>query len=390
MNLLNISLASLSRQRGKKSFLLLAIALGTAAIIVLFTYVASQRHSIEMQFDEYGSNIIIMPKTENLSLSYGGLNVSAVVTEFREIESSSVDKIKEIPNSKNIRAVSPKLLVSANVGNGQKFGEVVVVGLHFVEELKIKAWWKITGRTPESRDELLIGSEVAHQLGFKMGDELTLRGRKFIVSGIIEQTGSQDDHIIFADYDEVAELFNKRGKVSLVEVSALCADCPIDVLISQISQVMPDARIKGIRQVMQQKMATVRQFELFALALTLVIVLMGGFLIFTSMMGAVVERTREIGIYRAIGYKRGDIMGIILTEALFITLVAALLGILFGVLLSITSMPLLAGFSGDEIIFEPLLLLLLTPVVLLIGLGSTILPALKAAGIEPVVALRTI
>ena len=63
---------------------------------------------------------------------------------------------------------------------------------------------------------------------------------------------------------------------------------------------------------MQQKMETVNQFEKFAVTITMVIILIGIILVFTSMMGSVVERKHEIGIFRAIGFKKGHIISIIL------------------------------------------------------------------------------
>lgn len=390
MKLIHIAIASLNRQKGKKIFLMIVMILGCAAVITLSIFVASQRHTIDKQFDEYGANIVILPRTENLSLTYGGLNVSNIVTNFKEIDAQSVNRIWEIPNKANIRAVSPKLLATANIrGNGEQ-NEVLVVGVNFVEELNIKSWWQFEGNKPASQNEVLIGSEVAEKMNFKVNDTFELRGKTIKISGIIKPTGSQDDQIIFSDFAFMAALFDKEGKVSLVEVSALCGDCPIDTIIKQISDVLPDARIKGIKQVMKQKMDTVKQFENFAMALTLIIVIMGGVLIFTSMMGAVTERTHEIGVYRAIGYKKAHIINIILYEAVIISTISGIIGIAAGLAASFGVLPAAAGFKITEVIITPSLFAGVMPAVIILGVIGTIYPAIKASKIDPVIALRSI
>ena len=72
MTLKDIALIGLGRQKGKKAFVLIAMTLGCATVIILFTFIDTQKRTIESQFDEYGANIIVLPKADTLGLSYGG------------------------------------------------------------------------------------------------------------------------------------------------------------------------------------------------------------------------------------------------------------------------------------------------------------------------------
>ena len=114
MKLIDIAVSSLKRQLSKRIFLIISIILGCGTVISLFTFVETQKANIEKQFDEYGANILILPKSDNLSLTYGGVNVSGVTANIQEITLEEVNKIWEIPNKQNIRAVSPKLIAVAN------------------------------------------------------------------------------------------------------------------------------------------------------------------------------------------------------------------------------------------------------------------------------------
>jgi putative ABC transport system permease protein len=391
MNLNNIAMNSLLRQKVKKLFLLFTLVIGSATIIALFTFIQSQESKIESQFDEYGANILITPKMENLSLSYGGMNFSPVVADIKEIEKTQADNIYQIPNNANLRAVSAKLLGSAVVKDvNEKQQNALVIGIDFAEEQKIKSWWKLDGVVPVEETGAVLGSDVAKRLGVNKNDSIVLNGTKVLITGILSLTGSQDDGVIFVKYSLAEKLFDKPNKVSLIEVSALCSDCPIDDLVKQISDVLPNAEVRGIRQIMEQRMQMLEQFEKFALTLSFVIVVIGGLLISVTVMGAVNERKKEIGIFRAIGFRKVQIMRIILTESLFVSLISGVLGVAVGYLVSITLLPLFSNVDINFITLDYFAAIYVILGVVFISLIATLYPAQRAANVDPVVILHSI
>ena len=86
---------------------------------------------------------------------------------------------------------------------------VPLMGVHFDEELKLKKWWKIHGNKPKTREEVLLGNEVAIQLFKSTGDTLSINGRPVKIAGVLDETGSQDDFLIFADLAFVQEVTKK-------------------------------------------------------------------------------------------------------------------------------------------------------------------------------------
>ena len=390
MTLNQIALESFRKQSGRKFFLMAAVILGTATVITLYNFISVQKHSIEKQFDEYGANIIIQPAVNKLSLSYGGINVGGVMTDYNELSMDRIKNIWAIENNANIRAVSPKLLISAPVQSGSNYAETIIAGVDFESELKIKNWWEVEGKIPSGKNEIIAGSDAAVLLDLTPGGKIKIKNNIFTVAGILQPTGSQDDQIILADYKYAAGLFNKNGKATIVEVSALCADCPIETLISQISRVMPGAKVSGIKQVMQQKMQAIAQFETFAFSITIIISIIGAILIFTSMMGSVAERKKEIGIFRAIGYEKSHIIRIILMESTFLSLISGAAGIITGILISFIIIPASANPGPDLIRTGIVFYLSAIAAVGIITILSTLYPAIKASNTDPAIALRSL
>lgn len=390
MTLKDIALKSLVRQIGKKTFVLVAMALGCAAVIVLFNFISTQRKSLDSQFDEYGANIVILPKSDNLSLSYGGINVSGVITNMEELTLGDLEKIWEIPNKENIRAVSPKILGAVNVHSEETVKNVLLAGVYFHEEMKIKTWWEINGDKPTSTGEVILGSDAADKLGISHGDVIEIGTTSLTATGILAPTGSQDDSIIFTDFDLASTLLDKTGVASLAEVSALCSDCPIDQITAQLSTALPNANIKEIQQVMKQKMQSIGQFERFALSMTVVIVFICASLIFTSMMGSVSERKREIGIFSAVGFKSSHIITIILTEAFSLSIISGVIGTALGFGISRVLLPILLNISKQSLLLDSKLMGSSIPVVVLLGLLSALYPAIKASKIDPVSTMNSL
>jgi putative ABC transport system permease protein len=264
----------------------------------------------------------------------------------------------------------------------------LLVGVYFEEEKKIKSWWEVFGEYPSVENEVLIGSDVAEVLKISTGSEINIHENNYFVSGVIKTTGSQDDNIIFGDFTNFSSLLKKINDVTMVEVSALCSDCPIDTIIEQIKEILPEADIKSIGQVMKQKMETTKQFEKFAITITIVIVLIISALVFTSMMGSVSSKKQEIGIFRAIGFTKSNIIFIILSEAIIISFIAGIIGSFAGMGISYFALPQLTDISIIE--FNPLFILISTVSVILLCLIATLYPAYSAAEMDPVTAINSL
>jgi putative ABC transport system permease protein len=206
----------------------------------------------------------------------------------------------------------------------------------------------------------------------------------------LEETGSQDDALIFGDLARVQKTLGKAGLLSLIEVAAFCNSCPIDEIVQQISEALPGAKVTAVKQAVESRVETVRHFKRFSVGISGVVLLIGSLIVFTTMMASVNERTREIGIFRAIGFRQGHIIQIILLETLLIGLIAGVLGYLAGVGSSRLVLPYFLQVQEAKIVWDPVLALSAAVISVAVGLVASIYPALKAARLDPAESLRAI
>ncbi|MGL1893337.1 MAG: ABC transporter permease [Spirochaetaceae bacterium] len=389
MTLFDITISSLKRQKSKKAFILIAMILSITTVLTLYTFTKSQTYKIESQFDEYGANIIITPKTDSLSLSYGGISFNEVVS-IEEINKKDLEKISTIKDIASIRAISPKLVGAVNVKTATTEQMVVIVGTDFSSVFKINGWWDDTENIPEDENDLIIGFDVADKLGLQTGDSIEINNLIFHVAKVLEVSGNQDDEAIIANLEVVEALLNKPGKVSLVEISALCSECPIEDLVNQISEVLPNSNVRALREVMIQRMEVIGQVEKFAISISLILILLCSLLIFSNMAASVNERKHEIGIYRAIGFCKSHIIQVIQLESLIISFTAGVLGIGLSIIASYVGLPRFADIEVGNVLIDKVFFIKGFIVVLLLGFVSSLLPAIKASNCDPVKTINSL
>ena len=386
MKLHNISINNLRRRKAKMAFLTIGLMVGIATIVTLITLTNSMSSDIERKMDEFGANILITPQSNDLSMNYGGISLGGVTFDQREIGEEELARIKEIRNSQNIAVVSPKVLGGVTI-DGKN---ILMVGVRFDQELRMKQWWNIFGEAPEKETEMLLGSDAAKALNVMTGDTVEIRGETFTVKGILDQTGSQDDALVFLSLPKAQQLLGKKGKITLVEVAALCSGCPIGDMVTQIAEKLPEARVSAIQQVVASRLHALDQFRNFSFAIAGVVVFIGSLIVFVTMMGSVNERTTEIGVFRAIGFRRSHIMRIILLEAAFVSLLAGVLGYAAGMGGATLALPYMAESKNAAVVWDSTIAVGSISLSLLLGLLASLYPALHASRKDPTEALRAL
>ena len=168
-----------------------------------------------------------------------------------------------------------------------------MAGIDFKASRILKPWWNREGALPDESG-VLLGSEAAKILGLSAGSQLKIKDRELSVSGVLHPTGSQDDQLLFVPLSIAQLLLNKEGRISMVEVAALCKDCPITEMVRQISGVLPGAKVMAIQQVVKGRMETLAQFKRFSYGISGVILLVGCLMALVTIMGSVRERTERI------------------------------------------------------------------------------------------------
>ena len=386
MRLKDISISNLRRRKGKVFFLVLGLTIGITTVVTLLSITRMMNEDISNKLDALGANIVILPRSDDLSLSYGGMSIGGVAIDTQTLKDADVPRIRQIEVRENISTVSPKIIGVVEI-EGKK---VLLMGVLFQEETRLKKWWKVHGTLPKSQEEVLLGNEVAVRLFKSTGDQLTMNGKRVRISGILDETGSQDDFLILGDLVFVQGVLKKPGALSLIEVSAFCITCPIEEIVRQISKELPHAKVTAIKQTLETKMEALDHFKKFSIGISVIVLLIGGLIVFTNMMASVNERKREIGIFRAIGFRKSHVIRIIFLEALIIGLIAGMAGYLFGVGVSQIIGPVITGTKGVKIFIDPLLAIGAVFLSAFIGILSSVYPALHASKMDPTEALRAL
>ncbi len=385
MTLGSIALKNLRRRKTKAIFILVGLMVGVSAVVTFFSLVKALTEDIAHKLDEYGANILILPQTQNLTLSYGGLSLGGVLFEMEEIKQADLEKIKSIKNAANVAAVGPLVLGVVDVANKK----VLLAGIDFKTIHYLRPWWTYQGTLPD-KEGLMVGAEAAKALGIKKGEYLKINGETMAITGILNSTGSQDDQIIFTPLEKAQSILKKEGRISMAEVAALCVGCPIEEMVRQISEILPGAKVMAVKQVVESRLEALSHFQKAAYVFSALVALVGALVVLVTMMGSVKERTAEIGIFRAVGFRSKHIMQIILGEAGIISVVAGVLGFFTGLGAAQAIIPFFTSGHHVSLSIDPLLAGLALAMATILGLAASYYPARLAANLDPHEALRAL
>jgi len=385
LKLTGIAVRNLERRKARMAFLIVGLLVGVATVVALLSLTSAMSADIQHKMENYGANILLTPKSNDLSLTYGGISLGGVSVDTRELHQEDLGRIYSIPNNRNISAVAPKVLGAVEMNNEK----VLLMGVDHGVEFHLKRWWVLNGEPITRVDQVVAGTSVAEKFGLAPGAHVELNGQAFQVSGILQETGSQDDNLLIAALPVAQKLLNKEGVVSFVEVAALCADCPVEDMVNQITTVLPGVKVNAIQQVVKTRMHALDQFQTFSLAVSLIVLFVGSLVVFVTMMGSVNERCHEIGIFRALGFRKHHVVRLILTEATIVSVIAGIAGFVIGTLVAKGLLPLFVEASHAVHWDFQLGILALTLAVVL-GALAAVYPALHASKLDPADALRTL
>ena len=385
MKLIGIAIRNLQRRKARMAFLVIGLMVGVGTIVALHSLTSAMSADIEHKMDDYGANILLTPKSNDLSLSYGGISLGGVSVDTRELVQDDLAKIHTIKNSRNIAAIAPKVLGAVEVRGEQ----VLFMGIDEQVEFHLKRWWTLNGDPIWKRDQLVAGAAVADRFDLQAGDRLEIQGQSFVVSGVLEETGSQDDNVLIASLPTAQQLLGKDGRVSFVEVVAHCADCPVEDMVTQISGVLPGVKVNAIQQVVKTRMHALGQFQTFGLAVSVIVLFVGSLVVFVTMMGSVNERCHEIGIFRALGFRKKHVVRLIITEAGIVSLIAGLAGFAGGTLAAKGLLPFFID-AAHGVHWNFVLGGIALVGAILLGAIAATYPALYASKLDPADALRTL
>jgi macrolide transport system ATP-binding/permease protein len=389
---------SIMSHKMRSTLSMLGILIGVSAVIAMLALGAGAQESIRKQLASLGSNLLMVrPGSSKL---HGVQLGTGVVTRFTF---QDVDAIAKLPG---VSRVSPSVsgggqLVYANKnwntqiqGTGVNYAEmraaVPPVGRFFKEdEMRMRA------------RVALLGTTVVRQLfddSDPLGSSIKINRISFKVIGILPEKGAtgwhdNDDVVIIPVTTAMYRLMGKQYIDSIdVEVAeiSIMSDImdKIRALLIKRHHLTKDAEdsfeIRNMADIQQTLEATTKTMSWLLGAIAAISLLVGGIGIMNIMLVSVTERTREIGLRKAIGARESDIMAQFLIEAITMTFTGGLAGVAFGAGIAL----LLSVFAGWTIKVSLFSILLATIFSIVVGLIFGLWPARQAARLNPIEALR--
>ena len=337
MRTLTLVSKNLSRRKGRAILSSIGLILAIAVIVSTFTVSAAMQTQVGNEIDKYGPNIVVTPNTQTINVPYGDVIMGNVT-----IPEDALDKIHNIPNKANINVLSPKLYSQIPYANSS----ILLVGVFPENELKLKKWWNITGSLPQNdANEILVGSALKTVLNLQIGSVFQISAFSFEVTGVLGETGSVDDYSIFMPLHVAQSLLQLEGRVSEIDVGALCNNCPVELLAQQIMAAVPDLKAMPVKQAVETRMQAVQQTANFSFLLASIILIVGVAGVTNTMLASVHERVKEIGVFMSLGADNSHLYKMFFSESAILGLVGGLIGAVIGVLASFLMGPLLIGTS---------------------------------------------
>ena len=393
MRLHTLVLKDISRRKTKLGLAVLSVVVAAAAIVAVITTFSAATQGLYEESNKFGANIIVKPEVKTIPLVAGSTSIGSLSTGENYIEESGISKIHTIKNNANLAVVAPRLYGIAKLGNSS----VVVMGVDPDKEKKLKSWWNIQGHwmaagtSDPNKTEVIVGSDIAGPLGIKEGSQITLsQGNVSInalVIGVIERTGGNEDGYIILPLAASQYLLSKEGKVSSLEVRALCNNCHVEEMSKQIEEVFPGLEARPMSQIVKNEMAVVEHTQSSAMAVSIITLLVSMLTVASTMLASINEKLKEIGIMRAVGASNAQIVFMLFFEGAIIGLAGGIIGFVIGTIASAFAAPLLVSVTPQPM-WE--ILSLVAGICALTGMIASLILAKRALGVDPAEVLRSV
>lgn len=399
-NLLKIALKALNNNKLRCFLTMLGIIIGVASVITMLAIGQGSKNSIKAQISEMGSNMIMIHPG---NMQRGGVRQSA--DDMQTLEVSDYEALQLLPG---VAAISPSVNSGGQLVNGNNNYPSSIYGVTpdylEIRKLKVKDGAMFSDHDIKSAAKVcILGKTVVDNL-FPGGDDPIGRVVRFgkiplTVIGVLESKGTnsmgQDqDDVVIAPYTTVMKRILAIDYIQGIFASAV-DEAQTDETIEAITEVLrerhrikPDAdddfEIRSQQELSEMMNSTSDMMTVLLACIAGISLLVGGIGIMNIMYVSVTERTREIGLRMSIGARGIDILSQFLIEAVIISVSGGIIGILVGVLASW----LVNIIAHWPVFIQPYSVILSFAVCTVTGVFFGWYPAKKAAGLDPIEAIR--
>jgi len=366
---------------------ILTLASMTVAVAVLFTLVSFNRgyeRALKSQLQSMGIHMLVVPvgcPYEAASLILKGGKIP------NYLPVSALDDVLKV---KEIEIAAPSFM--SGIVRPDEGRTDIYVGIDSTT-LRLKNWWKIDGRFLSGPNDVLIGSDVAQIELSHVGDQIYVpeMDRTLDIVGVLEPTGTEDDGMFYVQLATAQQMFSKPGQLTAISIRLKNPD-DAPVVTPKLGNIK-GAEVITMGELLGTMMTLMGAAKSLLLSIVLIIIVISALGVLNTVLMSVFERTKEIGVMRATGAGRAHVFGLVWLE----TLVLAILGGAGGLVVALFGARLLEGLvkrflplapKGSVVALDPGSFLLVMLFVLGIAVVAGFYPALRAARLRPIEALR--
>lgn len=323
--LIHLVLRALAHRKGRTLLLLAVLAMASSLATALGIVSNSMEKRVAEEVRKYGANLIIIPESARLDVGSGGLNFG-VITEPAYLQQREVEDTLARSGLKAERSFHLRGALH------WKDADLMVDGVNFSDIRRLFPWWQLKGNWPAA-GETVVGSDLAARLKLKPGDRLELVGKaqtlSLRISGVVSSGGEEDD-LLFVALPELQQALGLDGQLSLVRLMVTAGDDSLKKSAAALQLLLPAAKVNEVRQTARTSEGLLAKVKLLMLMVTVVVLVSAGSSVTGTMSTTVLERGKEIGLMKAMGGTRWEVMLIFCGEAAMLGILGGLAGYLLG------------------------------------------------------------
>ncbi|HMK54548.1 MAG TPA: ABC transporter permease [Methanobacteriaceae archaeon] len=384
MSFISLVVKNPFRNKTRSSLAIIGIAIGIMVIVALGMVTGGLKASTQSTLKAGAAEISVV---QTGSGDFGGGRIN----ESRIADVQKINGVKDAAGT--LRATNTSTAVGSqssmpSPGSGGGFG-FSVTGMER-SKLSLAGVDSINGAlySDGSTNEVIIGKTAADEMKKNVGDKINLFGKDFTITGIYETGNFITDAGAFMSLNTLQNLTNNGNQVSSIAVK-INDNANVTEVSTAIQNAYPNELSTTSAASMANRMNNaLSTIDTASWAISILAIVIGGVGVVNTMIMSVYERTREIGVLKAVGWKDRRILGMILGESVVLTLIAAVVGTVVAVVGVVVLLSLSSVGNVITPSYSPDIFIRAFVVAFAVGLVGGLYPAYRASRLSPTEALR--